>query len=99
MSLLADLFTLACLCLGLFFFAAGSAGLIRLPDALSRLHALTKADNVGLGFVVLGLLPQAQSLLAAVKMLLIWLLLQVAAGTVAQILAAYGTPRGRGGGS
>lgn len=30
---------------GLFFFIAGSVGLLRLPDVYSRLHALTKADN------------------------------------------------------
>ena len=40
---------------GLAFFAAGSLGLLRLPDLYSRLHALTKADNVGLGLLVAGL--------------------------------------------
>lgn len=98
MSLAVDIFTVLCLLAGLVFFAAGSIGLIRLPDPLSRLHGLTKADNVGLFFVVLGLLPQAGSVLAAVKMLLIWLLLQVAAGTVAQILAEYAQALGRSGG-
>ena len=34
---------------GLTFFIAGSIGLLRLPDVYSRLHALTKADNVGFG--------------------------------------------------
>jgi hypothetical protein len=33
---------------GLVFFVAGSIGLLRLPDVYSRLHALTKADNLGL---------------------------------------------------
>ena len=32
------------------------------PNTLTRLHALTKADNVGLGLVVIGLLPQVGSL-------------------------------------
>ena len=44
---------------GVFFFFAGTVALLRFPDSLSRLHALTKADNLGLGFVVLGLLPRA----------------------------------------
>ena len=44
---------------GAFFFLAGTVGLLRFPDALTRLHALTKADNLGLGLIVLGLLPQA----------------------------------------
>ena len=39
---------------GLFFFVAGSIGLLRFPDLYSRLHALTKADNVGLGLLVAG---------------------------------------------
>ncbi len=46
---------------GAFFFVAGTAGLLRFPDTLTRLHALTKADNLGLGLVVLGLLPLAGS--------------------------------------
>ena len=48
----------------MFFFFAGTVGLLRFPDSLSRLHALTKADNLGLGLIVLGLLPRAETLLA-----------------------------------
>ena len=40
----------ALLYIGVFFYAAGSLGLLRFQDAELRLHALTKADNVGLGF-------------------------------------------------
>ena len=32
---------------------AGTVGLLRFPDTLTRLHALTKVDNLGLGFIVL----------------------------------------------
>ena len=52
-----DLFAVAAISAGVFFFLAGTVALLRFPDSLSRLHALTKADNLGLGFVVLGLLP------------------------------------------
>jgi multisubunit Na+/H+ antiporter MnhG subunit len=31
------------ICAGTFFFFAGTVGLLRFPDALTRLHALTKA--------------------------------------------------------
>jgi multicomponent Na+:H+ antiporter subunit G len=41
--------------LGAFFFLAGTLGLLRFPDVYTRLHALTKADNLGLGLTVLGL--------------------------------------------
>lgn len=46
---------------GAFFFFAGTIGLLRFPDVYTRLHALTKADNLGLGLVVLGLVLQAES--------------------------------------
>ena len=60
---LADLFTIAAVSAGAVFFLAGTVGLLRFPDALTRLHALTKADNLGLGLVVLGLLPHVDGVL------------------------------------
>ena len=45
---LADYLVPALLYIGVFFYAAGSLGLLRFQDAVLRLHALTKADNVGL---------------------------------------------------
>jgi len=73
--------------IGVVFYVAGSVGLLRFPDTFSRLHALTKADNLGLGFVVLGVALQAQSLLQIAKLALIWALVLIAAGTVAQLIA------------
>ncbi len=87
MSALLDLFTTVALVLGALFFLAGVVGLLRFPDTLSRLHALTKADNVGLGLIVIGLLPQAGSVLAGLKLLLVWLLVLLAASTVGQLMA------------
>ena len=87
MSALLDLFTAVALVLGALFFLAGVVGLLRFPGTLSRLHALTKADNVGLGLIVIGLLPQAGSVLAALKLLLVWLLVLLAASTVGQLMA------------
>ena len=46
---------------GAAFFLAGTLGLLRFPDVYTRLHALTKADNVGLGLVVGGLGLQADT--------------------------------------
>ncbi len=87
MSTLADLFTVVAVSAGVLFFLAGVVGLLRFPDALTRLHALTKADNVGLGLVVLGLLPQAGSLFEALKLLLVWLTVLLAGATVGQLIA------------
>ena len=74
---------------GLVFFAAGTVGLLRFPDTLSRLHALTKADSLGLGLIVLGLLPMADGLLAALKLVLIWLLVLLAGATATQMIAEH----------
>ncbi len=87
MSAMTDLFTIVAVCAGSFFFLAGTVGLLRFPDSLTRLHALTKADNLGLGLIVLGLLPQADSVLGALKLVAIWALVQLASATTAQYIA------------
>ena len=79
--------TIAAVSAGAFFFLAGTVGLLRFPDALTRLHALTKADNLGLGLVVLGLLPLRGSLLGALKLICVWLLVLLASATVSQLIA------------
>ena len=86
MSFAVDLFSIAAIGAGVFFFLAGTVGLLRFPDPLSRLHALTKADNLGLGLVVLGLLPRSESPLAALKLIAIWALVQLAGATAAQLV-------------
>ena len=73
---------------GLPFFVAGSLGLVRFPDIYARLHALTKADTLGLGLICLGLALQAAGPAAAVKYLLIWLLMLVASSVGATLIAA-----------
>ncbi|EXF42519.1 monovalent cation/proton antiporter subunit MnhG/PhaG [Pseudomonas sp. BAY1663] len=72
---------------GLLFFTAGSIGLLRFPDAVARLHALTKADTLGLGLVVAGLVLRADGLLEIGQMLLIWLLVLASGATTCQLLA------------
>ena len=87
MSFALDMVTIAAVSAGAFFFLAGTVGLLRFPDTLTRLHALTKADNLGLGLVVLGLLPQAGSLRIAFKLVCIWLLVLLAGATISQLIA------------
>jgi multicomponent Na+:H+ antiporter subunit G len=86
MSAALGIFTVLCVGLGAFFFFAGAVALLRFPDSLSRLHALTKADNLGLGFVVLGLIPRAATPLAALKLVVLWALVQIGSATVAQMV-------------
>ena len=78
---------------GLFFYLAGSIGLLRLPDIYSRLHALTKADNLGLGLLRFGIAIHAPDLLTALKLLLIWLALLAASAASAQMIARHALRR------
>jgi multicomponent Na+:H+ antiporter subunit G len=84
-----DLFTIVAVSAGAFFFLAGTVGLLRFPDALTRLHALTKADNLGLGLIVLGLLPQSGSVQGGLKMLAVWLLVLLAGASSSQLIAQF----------
>ena len=95
MSLVLDVFSIAAICAGAFFFLAGTAGLLRFPDALTRLHALTKADNLGLGLVVLGLLPRAGGVLPALKLIAIWLLVLLSSAIVSQLIGRAARREGR----
>jgi multicomponent Na+:H+ antiporter subunit G len=87
MSVLVDLFTCLSVAAGAFFYLAGSVGLLRFPDAYTRLHALTEADNLGLALVVLGLLPQMGGVLAGLKLVVIWLLVLFSSAAVSQLIA------------
>jgi multicomponent Na+:H+ antiporter subunit G len=89
-----DIFTVVAVSLGSLFFLAGTLGLLRFPDALTRLHALTKADNLGLGLVVLGLLPRVSSPLGWIGLIAVWLLALLAGATVGQLLAGALRPPG-----
>ena len=97
MNLALDIFTVSTVSAGALFFLAGTIGLLRFPDSLTRLHALTKVDNLGLGLVVLGLLPQADGLLSALKLVSIWLLVQLSGAIVTQLIAGAVRQRGPNG--
>ena len=84
---MADLLSSALIVGGLFFYVAGTVGLLRLPDTLCRLHAVTKADNLGLGLLVIGLVVQQDGLLEMLKLLSIWSLVLVASAAGGQLIA------------
>ncbi|MEN8166560.1 MAG: monovalent cation/H(+) antiporter subunit G [Pseudomonadota bacterium] len=89
-----EFLTLFLLLAGAGFFLAGTLGLLRFPDVYTRLHALTKADNVGLGLVVAGLALQAESWAVVGKLLLIWLLVLMASASVAHLVARTALRKG-----
>ncbi len=80
---------------GAFFFLAGTLGLLRFPDLLTRIHALTKADNVGLGLVVAGLALLADDVFVLGQLLLIWLLVLLSSASAAHVLARHVLRRSR----
>lgn len=84
---LLDWTTICLLAIGGVFFLAGTTGLLRFPDVHSRLHALTKADNLGLGLVVAGLMLQAGTPALAVKLLVTWILVLLASGASCFLIA------------
>ena len=97
MPLVLDSLAILAVASGAFFFLAGTVGLLRFPDPLCRLHALTKADNLGLGLVVLGLLLRATGPFAALKLIAVWLLTLFAGAAVTQLIARTARRDGRAG--
>lgn len=84
---LLELASSALLVAGAFFYFAGTVGLLRFPDVYTRLHALAKADNLGLGCVLAGLALQTETLAAALKLLLVWPLALAASAGVGYAIA------------
>ncbi len=85
-----DVFTVITSLVGLFFFIAGTVGLLRFPDSFSRLHALTKADNLGLGLIAVSLLPQVNTVFDGLQLIIIWLFVILSGAVVSFIIADYG---------
>jgi multicomponent Na+:H+ antiporter subunit G len=84
---LTDLLGTFMLVLAIPFFWGGSIGLLRFPDIYTRLHALTKADNLGLGLVVVGSILMSKEWTVGVKLLLIWLAVLVASTISCYLIA------------
>ena len=87
MALALDVVAGLFLAIGAYFFVAGTVGILRFPDIYTRLHALTKADTLGLGFITFGLCVHSRSWTVSLQLVLIWLLVLAATATVAHLLA------------
>lgn len=86
-DVLTDVLTVVLVTAGCLFVTAGTVGLLRFRDLPQRLHALTKADTLGLGLVVLGLVVQGPGAAVAVKLGLLWMLAMLASATNGALLA------------
>jgi len=92
--IVSDLLSGVLIAAGLFFFCAGTVGLLRFPDLFTRLHALTKADNLGLGFIVAGLAVHSASWIISVKLFLIWGLVMLSSALASHMIARAALRRG-----
>ena len=90
---LVDLAAILLFVLAIPFFLGGSIGLIRFPDIYTRLHALTKADNIGLGLVVVGSILLADGWAVVFKLILIWMAVQVASTISCYLVAGAARKR------
>lgn len=79
------------LLVGLIFVLAGVVGVLRLPDFYARLHATSKCDTLGLGFMVAGVAVYTGLTLTTAKILLLVVFVGVLNATAAHALgrAAY----------
>ncbi len=75
--------------LGSVFFCAGTIGLLRFPDIYCRLHALTKADNLGLALIALGVALMAATPGELFRIALIWFFVAVSSATCGHLIARY----------
>ena len=79
---------------GVCFLALAALGLWRLPDLLSRLHVLTKADTAGLSLIALGTACLSGTLSEILPLLLCVLLTAISGATIGHLIARSVTPRG-----
>jgi len=81
---------------GTAFFIAGTVGLLRFPDIFCRLHALTKADGLGLALIALGVALLAGTPDAVFRIVLIWFFVATASATCGHLVARYARQSGAG---
>ena len=74
---------------GCFFFIAGTVGMLRFPDVYCRLHALTKADGLGLALTCIGVALLAASVGDALRIVLIWAFVALASATCGHLVARH----------
>lgn len=76
---------------GCLFVIGGAAGLIRMPDLYTRVHAASLTDTGGILFIIIGLMLQAvfvfDNPMAAIKLILVAVFLFLTAPTASHAVA------------
>ncbi len=80
--------------MGTLFFLIGTLGLLRFPDAYSRIHATTKCDTFGAGTILLALVLYAPFSMNSLKLLVLVLLIFAYSPTAGHILARVAFRKG-----
>jgi multicomponent Na+:H+ antiporter subunit G len=76
------------------FCIIGAVGLLRMPDAYTRIHAASVVDTLGAGFLLLGLMLQAGWTLVFMKLVFMVLLLLFGSPSATHALARAARVRG-----
>ena len=93
--MIVDILSWICIAGGGFFAVTGGIGLLRLPDFYSRMHGGALTDTLGAWLILLGLIFQAGLTLAAVKLVMIGVLLALTSPTATHALAKAALAHGR----
>ena len=79
---------------GSFFCIVGGAGIVRMPDFYTRMHAASIIETLGAGLLLLGLILQAGVTLIAAKLIVLGLLIFFTSPAATHALARAAMARG-----
>jgi multicomponent Na+:H+ antiporter subunit G len=94
MSYLVDALSGVMLLAGGIFCVIGAAGLVRMPDFYTRMHAASVADTLGAGLILGGLALQAGFSLVLAKLVMVFVLLLLTGPLATHALARAAYHRG-----
>ena len=94
MSAVLVILSWVCLLAGGFFCVVGGAGLIRMPDFYTRMHAASVTETLGAGLLLLGLMIEAGLTLVTAKLVMIGLLIFFTSPAATHALAKAALFRG-----
>jgi multicomponent Na+:H+ antiporter subunit G len=89
-----DVLAWALLVAGGAFCVVGAAGVVRMPDLYTRMHAASVIDTLGAGLILAGLMLKGGWTLVTVKLAMIGLLLFFASPAASHALARAALLRG-----
>ena len=72
MELALNIASWVCVLAGSFFYVVGAAGILRMPDVFSRMHAASVSDTTGASLLLIGMMFQAGVSLVLAKLFMLW---------------------------